>query len=189
MNTAATPAPTRRIFVVSGPGGVGKGTLVRAVTQGDESLHLMRSWTSRERRKGEASDAYVFVSREQFEAHIANGGFLEWVEFLGNYYGTPTPPDVGDRSIVLEIELEGAQIVKRAYPDAVLILIAPPSEEVQRQRLAARGDSPHVAEQRVKKGQEELALGRRIADHVVVNDDLTQATEELRAILTTPVRR
>ena len=101
---------------------MGKGTIVDALVRRDPGLWLSRSWTTRERRRGEAHDAYVFVSSEAFEKHITDGGFLEWTEFLGNYYGTPRPDLLdGDADIVLEIELDGAQQVKRQYPEAILI--------------------------------------------------------------------
>ncbi|HRE03593.1 MAG TPA: hypothetical protein PLV68_20015, partial [Ilumatobacteraceae bacterium] len=120
------PARRHLVFVVSGPGGVGKGTIVKALVERDPQLWLSRSWTTRQQRPGEADDAYVFTGRDAFEARIAADGFLEWTEFLGNYYGTPHPAAVGDRDVVLEIEVDGAQQVKRLDPSTILIFVLPP---------------------------------------------------------------
>ena len=175
------------IVVVSGPGGVGKGTIVDAAVKRDAGLWLSRSWTTREQRSGEADDAYVFVTPAQFEAHIEAGGFLEWTEFLGNYYGTPVPdasaPDVNGRDIVLEIEVDGAQQVKQLHPDVMLIFVLPPSREEQERRLRGRGDVDHKVLARLKKAEQEEPIGRALADHVVVNDDLEDTIVELLAII------
>ena len=146
-------------------------------------LWLSRSWTTRERRVGEAEDAYVFVDRDAFEAHVAAGGFLEWVTFLDYLQGTPLPdPPPGD-DIVLEIDLQGALQIKEKFPDAVLILLTPPSREVQEARLRARGDHPDRVAQRLEIADAEESEGRRVADHVVVNDELNRAVEELAGIV------
>ena len=107
------------IIVVSGPGGVGKGTIVDALVRRDDRLWLSRSWTTRERRPSEAEDAYVFTDTAAFEQRIADGGFIEWTEFLGNYYGSPVPDPDDEQDIVLEIEVVGAQQVKKIHPDAM----------------------------------------------------------------------
>jgi len=173
--------------VVSGPGGVGKGTIVEAAVQRDPRLWLSRSWTTRDQRPGEADDAYVFVSAGDFEAHIEQGGFLEWTNFLGNYYGTPVPDEdsgsAGGRDIVLEIEVDGAQQVKRLRPDVMLIFVLPPSREEQERRLRGRGDVDHKVLARLKKAEEEEPIGRELADHVVVNDDLEDTITEMLAII------
>lgn len=170
------------IIVVSGPGGVGKGTIVDAVVRRDPRLVLSRSWTTRTRRLGEPNDAYVFCTREEFEDNIARGGFLEWTSFLGNYYGTPQP-SADDRDLVLEIEVDGAQQVKSQHPEAVLIFVLPPSRAEQERRLRGRGDSDaHVAE-RLKKAVDEEPIGRAIADHVLVNDDLERTVAEMLAVI------
>jgi guanylate kinase len=175
------------IIVVSGPGGVGKGTIVDAAVKRDPRLWLSRSWTTREQRPGEAADAYVFVTAEEFESHIEAGGFLEWTNFLGNYYGTPVPNEdsglAAGRDIVLEIEVDGAQQVKRLRPDVMLIFVLPPSREEQERRLRARGDVDHKVLARLKKAEEEEPIGRGLANHVVVNDDLEDTITEMLAII------
>lgn len=171
------------IFIVSGPGGVGKGTIVRALVQRDPRLWLSRSWTTREQRPGEADDAYVFATRDQFERRIEAGGFLEWTNFLDNFYGTPMPDPVPGADTVLEIEVDGARQVKALRPDAVLIFVLPPSREEQARRLRGRGDPEQKVDQRVRKAEEEEPVGRSIADHVVVNDDLDRTVDEMLAII------
>jgi len=173
------------IVVVSGPGGVGKGTIVDALVKRDDRLWLSRSWTTRERRPSEAPDAYVFTDTATFEQRIADGGFLEWTEFLGNYYGSPTPEPGGEQDIVLEIEVDGAQQVKRIYPEALLLFVIPPSREEQERRLRGRGDPADKVLARLKKAEIEEPIGRALADHIVVNDDLDDTIEEMLRILDT----
>lgn len=177
------------IIVVSGPGGVGKGTIVDELVRRDPTLHLSRSWTTRSQRPGEADDAYVFTTPAAFEARVAAGGFLEWTEFLGNYYGTPTP-DVDEhglgpdgRDLVLEIEVDGAQQVKSRYPEAMLIFVLPPSRAEQERRLRTRGDPNDKVLARLRKAESEEPIGRALADHVVVNDDLEQTIAEMTTII------
>jgi guanylate kinase len=179
-------ARKRLIIVVSGPGGVGKGTIVDALVERDPALWLSRSWTTRHRRPGEAEDAYVFTSSADFERKITDGGFLEWTEFLGNYYGTPCPDMVDDDDapdIVLEIELDGAQQVKERYPDAILIFVLPPSREEQERRLRGRGDPGDKVLARLRKAESEEPVGRELADYVVVNDELDRTVDEMLAII------
>jgi guanylate kinase len=171
------------IIVVSGPGGVGKGTIVKALVERDPNLWLSRSWTTRKQRPGEADSAYVFTDRSHFEERIAAGGFLEWTRFLDNYYGTPLPDVVDKRDVVLEIEVDGASQVKRLRHDAVLIFVLPPSRAEQQRRLRGRGDPEDQVEQRLRKALEEEPVGLAIADHVVVNDDLEQTVDEMLAII------
>ncbi len=173
------------IIVVSGPGGVGKGTIVGRLVARDPRLWLSRSWTTRERRPSEPSDAYVFSSSEEFESRITAGGFVEWTEFLGNYYGTPVPEehDVAGRDLVLEIELNGAQQVKKHFPDSVLIFLLPPTREEQERRLRGRGDPNDKVHARLRKAEAEEPLGRTLADHVLVNDDLDRTVDEMLTVI------
>ena len=149
----------------------------------DRRLHLSRSWTTRGRRPGEADDAYVFVARDTFEARVAAGGFFEWAEFLGNLYGTPITDPVPGRDVLLEIDLQGARQVRAIRPDATLILLLPPSPAIQEERLRARGDDEDHIARRLAEGAEEERLGRAIADAVVINDTVAQATADVRSIL------
>ena len=175
--------PAALIVVVSGPGGVGKGTIVDGLVARDPRLWLSRSWTSRAQREGEPDDAYVFVSRDDFERRLAAGGFLEWTEFLGNYYGTPIPDVPSERDLLLEIELEGARQVKRSGQDVVLIFVLPPSREEQHRRLVGRGDEPGRIAERLRKAEEEEVTGLDVADHVVVNDELEHTIDQLLGVL------
>lgn len=173
------------IVIVFGAGGVGKGTVVSRLLQLDPSLWLSRSWTTRARRPGEAPDAYEFVDREAFEERVAAQGFVEWTEFpgTGELYGTPTLEPPGGRDVVLEIEVDGAQQIKRHYPDALLILVVAPSAAVQEERLRARGDTETSVRRRLDVGREEERLGREIADYVVVNDEVDRVAREVAGIL------
>ncbi len=171
---------------MSGPGGVGKGTIVDALVRRDPRLWLSRSWTTRDRRVGESADAYVFTDTSEFERRIADGGFLEWTEFLGNYYGTPRPDRLDDLAapdIVLEIELDGAQQVKQQYPEAILIFVLPPSREEQERRLRGRGDPGDKVQARLRKAEHEEPIGRHLADHLVINDELDRTLDEMLSII------
>lgn len=171
------------IVIVSGPGGAGKGTLVEELIARDASLWLSRSWTTRQQRDGEPDDAYVFVDRAAFEERIAAGGFLEWTEFLGNLYGSPMPQVDSGKDVVLEIELHGAQQVKQSHPEAILVFVRPPSREEQQRRLQGRGDPEHHVRERLRKAEDEEREGAKVADVVVVNDDLERAVHEIEAII------
>lgn len=171
------------VVVISGPGGVGKGTVVSALVERDPRLWLSRSWTTRRQRPGEPDDAYVFTDRATFERRLAAGGFLEHTEFLGNYYGTPTPEPTPGRDVVLEIEVDGAGQVKALHPDALLIFVLPPSRAEQERRLRGRGDPPDRVLERLRKAEEEEPIGRALADHIVVNDDLETTIDEMLRII------
>ncbi len=167
------------IIVVSGPGGVGKSTIVEELVKRDEKLWLSRSWTTRNRRDGELQDAYKFVTHDQFQEHIAAGGFLEWTEFLGNFYGTPMPKAPDGKDIVLEIEVDGAQQVKKLHADALLLFVLPPTREEQKARLVGRGDTEQKVDQRLRKAEDEEPVGKALADFVLINDDLAETVAEM----------
>jgi guanylate kinase len=149
----------------------------------DGRLWLSRSWTTRAQRPGEPDDAYVFVDRTRFEKHAADGGFLEWADFLGNLYGTPTPDPPPERDVLLEIDLQGAAQVRDRDPDALIVLLLPPSPEIQAERLRRRGDDEAEVTRRLEKGAREESLGRRITPFVVVNENVDQAVAEVAGIL------
>jgi guanylate kinase len=180
---ASSSSAAPLILIVSGPGGVGKGTIVDALLRRDSTLLLSRSWTTREQRPGEHDEAYVFTNRDDFEKHRENDGFLEWTEFLGNYYGTPVPDLRDGRDIVLEIEVDGAQQVKVRHPESVLIFILPPSRDEQRRRLIGRGDPDHKVIERLRKAEEEEPVGLALADYSFVNDDLDHTVTELLSLI------
>jgi guanylate kinase len=157
--------------------------VAQRVVERDPLLWLSRSWTTRARRDGEPEDAYVFVDEATFRARAAQGGFLEWAEFLGSLYGTPVPEPPAGADVLLEIEVQGARQVLDQRPDAVVILLEPPSPAVQQQRLIARGDDPAHVARRLAKAAEELRVGRTLATDVVVNDDLERAVAQVEAIV------
>jgi len=173
------------IFVIFGVGGVGKGTLVARLVELRDNLWLSRSWTTRLRRPSEQAGAYVFVDRDEFMDRVKADGFVEWTEFAGNgqLYGTPTLDAPDGLDVVLEIEIDGAAQIKQRYPEAVLVLIAAPSRQVQAQRLRQRGDDEQSVARRLSVGEEEDRVGRAMADYIVVNDDLGRASQELAGIV------
>ena len=171
------------IIVISGPGGVGKGTLVAELVARDQRLWLSRSWTTRSRREGEPADAYTFVDREAFEARVADGGFLEWAPFLDYLQGTPVPDPPPGRDVVLEIDVQGARQVAALDPDALLLFVDTPSRDEQRRRLEGRGDRPERIAQRLAIADAEAAAARELGMRRIVNDELPRALAEVeRAI-------
>jgi guanylate kinase len=171
------------IVVLIGPGGVGKGTLARRLVAADPALHLSRSWTTREPRPTEDDSAYEFVDLAAFERAIAEGRFLEWASFHENLYGTPRPAPTNDGDLLLEIEVQGAEQVRRHHPDAVVVLIVAPTDSELEDRLRARGDAEDHVRARLASTPDEVARGRELADFVVVNDDPERATAEILSIL------
>jgi guanylate kinase len=185
------------VLVVTGPSGVGKGTLIRALRERFPGLELSISATTRSERPGEVDGRdYWFLSPEEFERRVAADAFLEHATYAGNRYGTPRseiertaprpgsgdPPE-GVAGLVLEIEVQGARQVRGALPEAVQVFVAPPSLEALRTRLAGRGsDSSRQIEDRLEVARRELRA-RDEFEHVIVNDRLERAAEELAELV------
>ncbi|MBC8364775.1 MAG: guanylate kinase [Actinobacteria bacterium] len=169
------------LLVLSGPGGAGKGTIAEVLVANDPDLTLSRSWTTRPRRVDDAPDAYRFVGRDTFLAHRDAGGFLEWNEFLGEFYGTPMPDDSGD--LLLEIDVAGGRQVLDRRPDALLVFVEAPDDEELRRRLLGRGEAPERTETRIAEAGRERAEAVALGYGTVVNDDLDRAVAEITAML------
>ena len=176
-----------RLFVISGPSGAGKGTICRELLKVMD-MDLSVSMTTRKPRGTEQEGvSYFFVSHEVFQQTIDAGGLLEWAEIYENRYGTPKAPVLEKlakgRDVILEIEMQGAQQVKKNYPQSVLIFVLPPSIEVLRARLTARGtETPEQIELRLRTTLEEIRTIRNY-DYYIVNDELEEAVEAARAII------
>lgn len=177
-----------RLFVISGPAGVGKGTLVARVLEARPDIEETVSATTRLPRPGEvAGVSYHYLSDEDFRSRVEAGEFVEWAEVHGHCYGT-LRSEVEQRiarghSVILEIDYHGAFNVRRAFPDAVLIFIEPPSMEELERRLRGRGteDEEHI-ELRLRNARTELEQGEKY-DVRVTNDDLDRATGELLDVI------
>jgi guanylate kinase len=178
------------LLVLSGPGGVRKGTVCRALRgDQDNDLHYSVSCTTRQPREGEVDGVhYFFKSREEFEEVIANNQLLEYAEFVGNYHGTPVAwvnqiLDEG-KDVILEIELQGAMQAKEHFPEDVFLFLAPPSLQKLRNRLVGRGtESEEVIKQRLLVAKEEIEM-MDAYDYVVTNDEIHKAFDRIQAFVT-----
>lgn len=162
---------------------MGKGSIATRLDEQVPHLWLSRSWTTRPPRPHEPSDAYHFVDRATFEAAIEADRFLEWAEVFGELYGTPVPDPPSYHDILLEIDVQGAEQVLRRRPEAVLIFIEAPSREAQEQRLRGRGDDDATVAKRLAAAAREEEAGRALATHVVINDRLARAVDEVAGIV------
>lgn len=175
------------LVVISGPAGTGKGTVVTEL-QKSGNVCVSVSATTRQPRPGEVDGKqYHFLTREAFVQMISENGFLEYAEYVGNFYGSPRRQAEEwmqqGKDVILEIEVQGCQQVKQNYPACVSIFILPPSEEVLEQRLRGRGtETEEVIQKRLARAKEEIPLSKGY-DYVVVNDRLEDCVAEVTAIL------
>lgn len=180
-----------RLIVLTGPSGVGKGTLLRSLLKRHPELYLSVSATTRQPRPGEIDGKhYYFVSRHKFEQMVTAGELLEWAEYAGNYYGTPSSPverqiQLG-QSVILEIEVVGARKIHKTFPTALRIFILPPSLAELEQRIRRRGqDSAEAIAQRLSCAKAEIDAADEF-DLQIVNDDLETALFSIEAAIFTP---
>ena len=177
------------LVIISGPSGVGKGTVRKALfeMEGHDLVYSI-SMTTREQREGEVDGVdYFFVSVEEFEQRIKEDRFLEYAEFVGNYYGTPKDKIdeqmANGKEVVLEIEVQGATQVREKAKDGVFIFIAPPSKEALYKRLLRRGtEDTNSIQKRMDKADREFPLAHKY-DYIVVNDEVTNAADRIMAII------
>lgn len=177
-----------KLVIISGPSGVGKGTICQALVDRIDA-EISVSATTREPGKGEShGDHYYFLSKEEFEKTIQEHGFLEYAEVFGNYYGTPKQEvqellDEG-KTVVLEIDVQGALQVKRLVPDVIMIFILPPKADVLRERMVSRGrDGGETDQRRLDQASQEIAMAWQYYDNMVINDDLETAIKEVIEII------
>jgi guanylate kinase len=179
---------TGKLIVLTGPSGVGKGTLMRSLLQRHPQLYYSVSVTTRSPRPGEINgENYHFISRSKFEQLVAQGEFLEWAEFAGNYYGTPREAVLtqiqSGKLVVLEIELKGARQIRASFPNALSIFILPPSFDELEKRIRGRGqDSQEAIARRLVRAKAEIEAADEF-DIQIVNDDFDTALRAIEAVL------
>lgn len=188
------PQRKGNLFIISGPSGAGKGTLVKELQSRVPDVWVSVSATTRQPRAGEVEGkSYYFRSTEEFKDLIKNEGLLEYSQHFSHYYGTPLEPVLAHiedgKQVILEIDVEGALQVQKKAPYACLIFIEPPSVQELRRRLEERGtESPQQIEERISRVNKELALKTRY-NHVIVNDNLNSACVELVSLIDTYAHR
>ena len=177
-----------RLFIISAPSGTGKSTVIARLMELRGDLYFSVSATTRPRRPGETEGvSYHFMTREDFEWNIGAQNFLEYAEYIGDYYGTPRQPVLdylaGGNDIILDIDVQGCRQVKKAMPEAISIFLIPPSLEELERRLRNRGtDSEEKMLKRLVRARTEL-LEKEKYDHTIVNDDVDRAAQEILKIM------
>lgn len=188
MNSKGMKRIRGHLFIISAPSGAGKTTLAKAVLGRHGDMRYSVSYTTRKPRATEQDGAdYHFISKQDFEKGIKKGQWAEWAEVYGNYYGTSDQFIVNGlssgRDILLDIDVQGTIQILKKYPDSITIFILPPSIKILKKRLEMRGtDSPQVIDRRLAYARHEMAQ-KNLYRHVIVNDNLSKAIEELSAII------
>jgi guanylate kinase len=178
-----------KVVVISGPSGVGKGTICKQLVRRLDDVCLSISATTRPKAKTEVDGKdYYFLPREQFEKRIKEGSLLEYAEVFGNFYGTPKDKvdeaTAAGKTVILEIDVQGGRQVKAKCPDAVMIFIMPPTTKALVERITGRGrDAADVVQKRLAKADAEIKAAGNLYEYKIVNDDLEQAINEVMEII------
>jgi guanylate kinase len=178
-----------RVVIVSGPSGVGKSTICREVVKQLPDVYLSVSVTTRPPGPSETNGLdYWFISEQQFQQRVENGQLLEHAEVFGHWYGTPKHKVEkslqAGKTVILEIDVQGAKQAKKIYPDATMVFILPPSAKTLAERMDQRGrEKPEVAEERLNGASNEIAAAWQYYNHMVINEDLHQAVKEIVEII------
>lgn len=176
------------LFIIAGPSGSGKDTVMSEVLKVKKDLYFSISSITRPMRQGEVEGAkYNFISREKFEELLANDELLEHNEFVGNYYGTPKAPVIENLEkgidVLIEVDVNGAEKIRKKMPDMISIFIMPPSLEELKRRLSGRGtESPEIVEKRINEALSEIERAKEF-DYIVVNDDLKVAVDDILSVI------